>query len=190
MRGFALVLMLVLTACGGAQRDGGGAGMVARNIGRVSGPGGCGIGSALEVSGVAGVWLTPPATLSRDEAQKLNAWVRDRAIPLVGRRGGGLSELTVAASYACRTRNSRPGARLSEHAKGNAIDISGFVLRDGSRVTVKEGWGRGADGELLARLRRSACGPFGTVLGPGSDGHHLDHFQLDAARYRSGPYCR
>jgi hypothetical protein len=38
-------------------------------------------------------------------------------------------------------------------------------------------------------MRKAACGPFNTVLGPGSDPFHGDHFHLDTARGR-GPYCR
>ena len=103
--------------------------------------------------------------MTMNTARALDKWVRETAIPAVGTRGGGLVELTVAAHYACRNRNNRRDARLSEHAKGNAIDISSVVMQDGSRVTVLRGWGNGADGRLLKKLWRGACGPFGTVLG-------------------------
>jgi len=98
-------------------------------------------------------------------------------------------QIQVAAHYACRTRNNRPGARLSEHALGIAIDISAFVLADGTRLTVLNDW-RGRNGQLMKRLHASACGPFGTVLGPNSDRHHQDHFHFDVAEYRNGSYCR
>ncbi|HBV54823.1 MAG TPA: extensin family protein, partial [Rhodobacteraceae bacterium] len=96
----------------------------------------------------------------------------------------------IAASYACRGRNNQKGARLSEHSFGHAVDISGLTLRDGTMITVLQGWGSGKDGKLLKRLHRDACGPFGTVLGPNSDRFHKDHFHFDTARYRSGPYCK
>jgi hypothetical protein len=111
-------------------------------------------------------------------------------VPEVGRRGGGVTELRVAASYACRTRNSQKGARLSEHAKGHAIDISGFTYKDGSQITVLKNWGGGRDVKILKKVHRGACGPFGTVLGPNSDKFHRDHFHFDTARYRGGPYCK
>ena len=97
--------------------------------------------------------------------------------------------ITVPSHYACRTRNSQRGARLSEHAKGNAIDISAFTLADGTRLTVLGDW-NGRNSRTMRRLHASACGPFGTVLGPNSDRHHRDHFHFDVADYRSGPYCR
>jgi hypothetical protein len=100
-----------------------------------------------------------------------------------------LVAIQVASHYACRSRNGQRGARLSEHAKGNAIDISAFLLADGTRLTVLEDWD-GQNSRLMRRLHASACGPFGTVLGPNADRHHQDHFHFDVADYRSGSYCQ
>ncbi len=186
----AITLSLLLSACGG---DGGDtierSGLVAQKIGNVPGPGGCGVVDAFRVTSVAGVRLSQPATLSRATLDRLDGWLRTRAIPTIGNRGGGLVGITVPAHYACRTRNSRRGARLSEHAKGNAIDISAFVMADGSRLTVLGDW-NGRNSSVMRQLHASACGPFGTVLGPNSDRFHQDHFHFDVASYRSGPYCR
>lgn len=191
MRAFLAVLCLVaLAACGG-----GGGGDLARDTvatkrAPVRDGGACGIRDAWVVRQVAGVRLSQPATISGETLRRLERWVIREAIPTVGRQGGGLAELRVASSYACRTRNSRPGAKISMHAKGGAIDISGFAFRDGSRAMVLTGWGMGDDGRLLRRLHRSACGTFGTVLGPESDRFHQDHFHFDIDRHRGGPYCR
>ena len=152
---------------------------------------GCGITDAVRLRSVKGIILSQPATIDCTTARTLQHWIGKTVVPAVGRRGGGVAQLEVAAHYACRGRNNQPGARISEHGKGRAIDISGLRLRDGSQITVLEGWGTRRDGALLARMRRDACGPFGTVLGPGSDGFHMDHFHLDTARHRSGgAYCR
>ncbi|MEO9827346.1 MAG: extensin family protein [Paracoccaceae bacterium] len=181
----------LLAACGGGNDSadlGVAPDMVARKVGSISGPGACGVPNALAVSEVAGVRLTQTATITPQAANALNRYVAEVARPAIGNKGGGLVALQVAAHYACRTRNSRRGARLSEHALGNAIDISAFILADGSRITVL-GW-RGADAKILRRLHSGACGPFGTVLGPDADRHHQDHFHFDVAEYRSGTYCR
>ncbi len=189
MKKLALILGLALAACGSGNADrierGG---LVASKIGAVPGPGRCGVSNAYQVTKAAGVNLSQPATLNRKTAERLDLWLRNHAAPIIGNRGGGLVGIQVAAHYACRTRNSQKGARLSEHAKGNAIDISAFILADGTRITVL-GW-RGRDAKILRRLHASACGPFGTVLGPDADRHHQDHFHLDTADYRSGSYCR
>lgn len=186
--GLVIALTLALAACGGG-RGGDVSGLVAEKRGYVRGPGACGVKDAYVVRAAAGVRLTQPATLTRAAAERLEGWLRREAIPAIGRRGGGLAAIQVAAHYACRTRNNRSGARLSEHALGRAIDISAFILADGTRITVLEGW-NGRDSRLLRRLHRSACGPFGTVLGPNSDRFHRDHFHFDIASYRGGAYCR
>lgn len=149
---------------------------------------GCGLEDGVKVTSVAGVRLTIPAEIDCTTAKALRSWVEDTAIPAVGKRGGGLEALQVAGSYACRPRNNQRGAKISEHGSGKAIDIGGYVLANGTAVSVLKGWGSDASGKVLASMRREACGPFNTVLGPGSDSHHRDHLHFDTARGR-GPYC-
>jgi hypothetical protein len=158
-------------------------------VGRVNGNGACGISDAVRVRSVAGVRLSQGALMDCDTAKALKRWVERGAKPAFRRRGP-LVEMRVAAHYVCRTRNSQKGARLSEHSKGKAIDISAFVMKDGEVITVAGGWGQGTTLKPLHSAWRSACGPFGTVLGPKSDSYHRDHFHMDTASYRSGPYCR
>ena len=186
IRKLALIAALALASCGGGGNIQ--SGVVAAKRAPVTGPGGCGVRDAWVVREVAGVRLSQSAIMSTRAVEALDTWVRRSAIPEIGRRGGGLVELRVAAHYACRNVNSRAGGRLSEHAKGNAIDISAFVLRDGTRLTVLDDW-NGRDGRLMRRLHRSACGPFNTVIGPDGDRFHRDHFHFDVAA-RRGSYCR
>jgi hypothetical protein len=184
-----VVVALALAGCGGEGSDALSGTIRAAKLGRVSGPGACGVENAYRVTQAGGVQLSNPATLSRKALRRLDNWLREDAIPVIGRKGGGLVEIRVASHYACRTRNSQSGARLSEHAKGNAIDISAFVLADGTTLAVLDDWD-GPDARLMRRLHASACGPFGTVLGPNADRHHQDHFHLDVASYRSGSFCQ
>ncbi|MEP2151449.1 MAG: extensin family protein [Roseobacter sp.] len=159
--------------------------------GRVTGERtGCGIQNAVRVRSVSGITLSQPAVLDCTTAQALKSWVDTTAKPALSRKGGGLKQLRVAAHYSCRTRNNRAGARLSEHSKGRAIDISAVRLQDGSLITVRNGWNGKDTAQAMRLLHKGACGPFGTVLGPNSDRFHVDHFHFDTARYRSGPYCR
>lgn len=150
---------------------------------------GCGLEDGVSVISVAGVALTQPAAVDCTTAKALKAWVETGAKPAIGRKGGGLVALQVAASYSCRGRNNQSGAKVSEHGRGRAVDISALVLADGTAVTVLKGWGSKSYGKPLASARKAACGPFNTVLGPGSDRFHADHFHLDTARGR-GAYCR
>lgn len=151
---------------------------------------GCGLTGGVRVFSVDGVALSRPATMDCTTAKALETWVRKGLKPAVGRTGGGVAELKVAAHYVCRTRNHRRGAPISEHGKGKAIDISGIALENGAVLSVLTGWNDRAQGPILRRAHRAACGPFGTVLGPDADRHHRTHFHFDTARHRSGPYCR
>ena len=89
-------------------------------------------------------------------------------------------------TYSCRAiaGTSTP----SEHSYANAIDISGFRLRDGTEISVLRHWNDGTKkGEFLKKVHQSACGRFATVLGPNYNAQHKDHFHFD-----QGPYvtCR
>lgn len=150
---------------------------------------GCGVKDAVRVTSVSGVALSQSSVLSCDAAEALNTWVAKSVKPTFRRRGP-VVELRVAAHYTCRTRNNQRGARISEHGKGKAIDISGFKMSDGEVITVLNGWRGGTTRPLLEKVWKQACGPFGTVLGPRADRYHSDHFHLDVASYRSGPYCK
>lgn len=151
---------------------------------------GCGIKNPVRVTSVAGVTLSTPATIDCTTAKALHKWVVKSAEPTFRGQDGGLLQLRIAASYACRTRNSRKGAKISEHGKGRAVDISGFRLANGTQISVLKGWNSVRFGPELKRLHKSACGTFGTVLGPRADVHHRDHFHFDTARYRKGAFCR
>ncbi|WP_371687481.1 extensin family protein [Thalassococcus sp. S3] len=150
---------------------------------------GCGISEAVRVRSVSGIVLSQSALMDCNTAQALKTWV-DKGVKPALRSKGQLVELRVAAHYACRTRNNQRGARISEHGKGRAIDISGFRMADGEVITVLNGWNARGTRNALRKMHRAACGPFGTVLGPNSDRFHQDHFHFDTARYRSGPFCR
>ncbi len=152
---------------------------------------GCGIDEPVSVTAVAGVRLSQPATLECDTARAFDAWVRQAMLLAMGRAGGGVTQIRVAAHYSCRPRNNRAGARISEHGRGRAIDISGFRLANGENVTILGDWRRGAHSRALRQMHAAACGIFRTTLGPGSDGYHEDHLHFDLARRRNNStYCR
>jgi len=161
-------------------------------VGRVPGKlNGCGIADgAVKIYSVSGVAFSQPAVMNCDTARAIKSWVEGGMARSVGRYGGGVEKIKVAAGYSCRTRNHKKGAKISEHGKGNAIDFSGFYLANGDDITLLRDWGKGKKGRILKDMHRSACGPFGTVLGPESDRYHRDHFHFDIARHRGGPYCR
>ncbi|WP_298568086.1 extensin family protein [uncultured Aliiroseovarius sp.] len=151
---------------------------------------GCGVADPVRVTEVSGVKLSQAAVMDCTTAKALNNWVRTGVFPAVGRLGGGPSSLRVVAHYACRTRNNKSGAKISEHGKGRALDIAAVRLKNGAEISVLKGWRDPVQGKVLKSMHKAACGPFGTVLGPNADRYHQDHLHLDTARYRSGAYCR
>lgn len=151
---------------------------------------GCGIADAVKVYAIGDIALSQHSVMECDTARTLKGWVENDLDRVVGIMGGGVSSLKVASHYACRTRNSKRGARISEHGKGRAIDIAAVRLEDGTELSVLQDWGNGRKGRMLKKLHAGACGPFGTVLGPNSDVHHKDHFHFDIAKHGNGPYCR
>lgn len=151
---------------------------------------GCGVSEAVRLRSVSGVSLTARAVMDCATARALKTWVNASVKPTLRDTGGGIAALRVAGHYVCRTRNHKKGARISEHGKGRAIDISGFVLQDGTVISVLKGWRSRESGQALRQMHSDACATFGTVLGPSSDRYHQDHFHFDTARYRSGTYCR
>lgn len=160
-------------------------------VGRVPGRiNGCGVDNAIKLRSVAGVKLSQSSTMDCGTAKALKTWVEKGVKPALVNRGGGVASIKVAAHYACRTRNNKKGAKISEHGKGRAIDVSGFTLKNGQTITLLKGWRSAKDGPALKRMHKAACGSFGTVLGPNADRYHQDHFHFDTARYRSGSYCK
>ena len=159
-------------------------------IGNVNGAGACGIEDAVRVKSVAGVRLSPQPTIDCRTATALKRWVMDGAKPAVGGDGGGVASLRLVSDYTCRNRNNASSGRLSEHSYGRAVDVAGIKLASGREITVLDDWNSRADGKRLREMWQSACGTFGTVLGPNANRLHRDHFHFDTARYRSGSYCR
>jgi len=149
---------------------------------------GCGIKAPVRVTEINGVQLSQTPVMNCTAAKSLQTWIERGVKPAVGRKGGGVKSLTTLSDYACRTRNNKKGAKISEHATGNAIDVSAINLNNGEHITVLKGWNDRQDGRMLRKMHRAACGPFGTVLGPDADRFHRDHFHLDVSN-RNRPYC-
>jgi hypothetical protein len=124
-------------------------------------------------------------------AKRFTTWVSDIAAPAVmARTGESLAALATGPGYECRGRNGDGTAKISEHAFGNAIDIVSFRL--GSKESIPVSHVTKTDNiesRWLMALRVSACGYFTTVLGPGSNAAHAEHFHFDLGLHgKSGNY--
>lgn len=127
-------------------------------------------------------------------AANFTAWARHAVNPAARQYlGSEVVRIEAMGTYSCRNVNGGRSDKLSQHAFGNAIDISAFVLSDGRRVSVLTGWnGVKTEQEFLRRLHQSACKRFGTVLGPDYNGAHANHFHFDMAQSMKdgSAYCR
>lgn len=94
--------------------------------------------------------------------------------------GSEIARIEHLGVYSCRRMYGDADAAWSEHATGNAIDIAGFVLADGRRISVLRDWDGDADASLfLRRVRDDACDVFATVLSPDYNAAHANHFHFD-----------
>lgn len=85
-------------------------------------------------------------------------------------------------SYSCRRIYGRDAGSWSEHSTADAVDIAGFRLADGTRITVARDWqGTGPRATFLRTVRNGACDLFATTLSPDYNAAHADHFHLDQA---------
>jgi hypothetical protein len=100
-----------------------------------------------------------------------------------------LKAVRTGPGYECRNRNRAKDGKLSSHAVGLAIDISGFELANGRVLSVKPN-GDDRVRAAIGAIRTAACGWFTTVLGPGSDAAHAEHLHVDILQHGSSERYR
>ena len=168
-------------------------------------PKGCGIAAPIKVTSVGKahpVQIKPAATLNCKLTAALVRWVDKHLQPQAQAAfNEPVKRVRNASSYVCRRRNNVPSGKLSEHALGNAFDISAFTFASGKTVTVKDGWRRtGSNGTVAGKIanaivstaspasrflraaHQGACKEFSTILGPDANAAHHDHFHFDLGR--------
>ncbi|MGF9563710.1 extensin family protein [Neorhizobium sp. BT27B] len=155
---------------------------------------GCGIEQPIAVKEILPGVETGGAQMRCETAKALATWMKDNVQPAmnVAMPGRKVTGIVPGSTYACRLRNSASTGKVSEHARGNAIDVAAFKLDNGEKFEMKP---REEDSTLEGAFQRtataSACLYFSTVLSPGSDATHQDHLHLDVLDRKSGyRYCR
>jgi hypothetical protein len=170
-------------------------GVVFRETPRIDDGNGCGIDKPIIVSqALPGITLKPEATLRCPTALALARWMKGSVIPTASvalPESGDITTINQASAYICRLRNGADTGKISEHARGNAIDIASFSFKKGEDVAVRS---RREDSTLTGAFQRTVsaagCLYFTTVLDPESDAAHETHFHLDVIE-RKGDfrYC-
>lgn len=122
--------------------------------------------------------------LSCSFARTFGQWTRQLAAPLArGMTGEEIFAIHTGPGFECRTRNRQAGAKMSAHASGLALDVAGFGLSRTTRLLITDR--RPEHEPFLRTLRQASCGWFTTILGPGSDPFHADHWHLDTIQHGS-----
>jgi hypothetical protein len=148
---------------------------------RLIGPDACGgsdmlrLVAALRPDG-SRIEIRPAPVLRCAFAESVAAWLRDEAAPRVDKLGAPLRTVETFDDFECRGRNRVAGAKLSEHGKGNAVDVRSFTLADGRSIGLTD---VSVAKDFRDEIRDSACRRFTTVLGPGADAQHESHIHLD-----------
>ena len=164
-------------------------GVTFRDVPRISKGRSCGIDWPIELSGLSGgIRIKPAAQVNCQITEAFARWVKQELVPSTRMRYlSGVGAIHQMSSYSCRTMNSRRGAAMSEHAKGNAIDVGKIVLKNGKAIAIEpKGFFAFREKGLLKSVRSDSCKYFSTVLGPGSDRYHKDHFHFDLRVRKSG----
>ncbi|WP_165218354.1 extensin family protein [Affinirhizobium pseudoryzae] len=148
----------------------------------------------LMTKALPGVPMSDPSPMRCEAALALSHWLKDTVQPTLALAlpDRTLTGVRNAPGYTCRKRNGAETGKISEHARGNAIDIIGLDLSKGEPVIMTP---KMEDPTLTGAFQRTitagACLHFTTVLSPGSDATHQDHLHLDVLERNGGyRYCR
>lgn len=135
-----------------------------------------------------GVPATNLGAMTCNLAANFTAWARYGVQPAARLiLGAEIEKIETFGTYSCRP--IAGSGKLSEHAHSNAIDVSAFVLSDGRRITVEQGWnGDKRTRQFLEIIHASACKRFNTVLSPDYNAAHHDHLHFDMGG--KGGFCR
>lgn len=161
-------------------------------VGESISEGACGVLRPVNIERLSsGVAISSGTKLLCRSALALDRWMTDSVVPAAKASfpANRLAEFRHASTYVCRNRASENG--ISEHARGSAVDIAAFAFKDGTRIGVERHEPGSPEARFQRSVREGACGPFKTVLGPGTDADHATHFHLDIAARRNGStYCK
>ncbi len=156
----------------------------------LNGNGACGMEHPFKVAALndGTIGIEPKATLACPMIRELDVWLAEVVQPAaMAWYGAPVVAIKQISSYSCRGMNGQPGAKISEHAFGNAMDVAGFRFANGQDISVKNGWKGPPEARgFLLQVQAGACEAFTTVLAPGSNVFHYDHIHVDLMR-RNNP---
>jgi len=146
----------------------------------------CQIPHPVKLQAIGSVEMRPAATLTCAMAASFAAWTRNELVPSSRLRYfSGIQTIHQGSAYSCR-RIAR-SRTMSAHSQGNALDVMALTLNNGKKIDVKkQGLFSFRARGLLNNVRSDGCEYFTTVLGPGYNWDHRNHFHFDLMQRKSG----
>ncbi len=144
----------------------------------------CGLYNALSL-GQSYTPFSAPLRMTCAQTAALYTWERHIVAPAATKfLGSPVERIETYGSFSCR--NVAGTGRASEHAGANAIDVSGFRLKDGRLIDVKKHWRAGGkEAKFLRKVHKGGCKLFSVTLGPDYNAAHADHFHMDMGSSRA-----
>lgn len=147
--------------------------------------GGCTIGDGVRLTGGATPLIPAGPVMTCSLALSYALWDRQVVQPEARRLSSEIEGIEHFGTYACRNIYGRPDDGRSQHAFANALDVAGFRMASGRRITVIEDFhSRTPAGSFLHRVRDGACQVFGTTLSPDYNAAHRNHLHLDRSAFK------
>jgi len=152
-------------------------------------PEGCGIQGAIRLKRDSTEWPRP-LLMSCPMANVLEDFEIKVMQPAAQRSfKSNVRKILNAGTYNCRAERSEHSDRLSQHAYGKAIDVTGFELENGVTISVRDDWrGQGPKRAFLHEVAKGACQVFSVVMTPNSNALHRDHIHMDIGPYKHCGY--
>lgn len=166
-----------------------------QSVAQPSGGSSCSVQQPVQLKSVhmSGVDLQMPdhPILNCAFALHFMSWLQELGGPAAtAKEGFALTQFYTGPGFVCRGRNGDISSKISEHGYGNAVDVERMTFSDGQIFLVHDALDPTAKAyETLKAMRTSACTRFSTVLGPGSNAAHREHFHFDLGMHgKSGTY--
>jgi hypothetical protein len=158
------------------------------SLGTIAGAGECGGPDIVLLKRVltkdhVSVEIAPAGTLRCEMAEAIVGWIREDLVGQATESWVGPVGIETPDSFECRGQNRILGARLSEHGRANALDISAIRLKSGGLLQPTDS---AASKDFRIAMRTSVCALHDRPRSTGADGYHEDHIHFDLAERRSG----
>ncbi len=159
----------------------------------------CAVSEPVAITAIMGLPGNPRVVLAGTPvlacamAERFAQFVLDVADPASRQvLGAGITSIDAGPGYVCRSRNNQPGAKLSSHAQGLAVDLMSVTMEGGKTISLAAP-AQSEQRDVIAHITARACAHFNTVLGIGSDAFHGNNIHIDLEpRGRDGntKFCR